>query len=132
FPARAGMTSNDVSSRFKGAWDDLNDDQKEIVELGYYKGEDWRERMEEGLRANGDTDAVSQYMEMERIAVAYSTQVAYALWGEDVVHVQFLASRQNVIPYAERNNPNAERPGIQPAPLGWRGTIELDGQSREN
>lgn len=132
FPARAGMVSTDVASRFKGAWDALNDDQKEIVELGYYKGDDWRDRMEEALRAHGNIGAVERYMEMERIAVAYSTQVAYALWGDDVQHIQFLASRQNVIPYAQRNDPDAVRPGVQPVPVGWRGMIELEGQSREN
>lgn len=132
FPPRAAMTSHDLSSRFKGAYDALNDGQKEVVGLGYYKGDDWAERMEAALRDNGDTDAVDKYIAMERWAIAYATQVAYAIWGDDVVHVQFISSRQNVIPYAERNNPDAERPGVQTAPLGWRGTIEEDGQSRIN
>lgn len=132
FPPRGAMISHDLSSRFKGAYDDLNDHQKEVVELGYYKGDDWAERLEQALRDNGDTAAVDKYIEMERRAVAYSTQVAYAMWGEDVVHVQFISSRQNVIPYAERNNPDAKRPEVQTAPLGWRGTIEEDGQSRSN
>jgi len=131
FPPRAAMSANDVASRLKNAYDELTEEQQATVALGYYKGEDWRDRMEEDLRHYKDDENVTNYMQIERIATAYSTQVAYAMWGEDVTEVQFLASRQNVVPYAQRNNPDAERPAASTVPVGWRGLIEEPGQSRE-
>lgn len=132
FPPRAAMSANDVASRFKGAYDKLNEEQQEVVALGYYDGSDWHDRMEASLREYSDDANVTKYMEMERIGVAYSTQVAYAMWGDDVTQVQFAASRQNVVPYEQRNDPDAERPAVQTVPIGWRGLIEEPGQSREN
>ncbi|MPV49507.1 hypothetical protein GCG21_05715 [Pseudactinotalea sp. HY160] len=131
FPPRAAMSANDVASRVKGAFDKLDKDQKDVVALGYYDGDDWRDRMETALRAYDD-DGVTRYMKADRLASAYSTQVAYAMWGEDVTQVQFSVSRQNVVPYEKRNDPEAERPGVQAVPIGWRGLVEEPGQSREN
>ena len=132
FPSRASNSAMDVASRFKGAYDGLNEAQREIVALGYYQGEDWQDRLEGALLEHGNESAVMDYMRTERIASAYSAQVAYAMWGEDVEQVQFIISRQNVIPFAERNNPDAERPDPQPFPTGWRGVIVEPGQSQEH
>lgn len=131
FPPRASNSAMDVASRFKGAYDKLNDGQQDIVALGYYEGDDWRDRLEQALVAQGNESAVPDYLKMERLADAYATQVAYAMWGPDVQQVQFIVSRQNVIPFAERNDPDAERPAVQPAPTGWRGLIVEPGQSQE-
>src|SRR5699024_61154 len=62
---------------------------------------------------------------------AYATQVAYAMWGKNVQQVQYIVSRQNVIPFEERNDPEAERPEVQSAPTGWRATITEPGQSQQ-
>ena len=132
FPPRAAMTSNDVASRFKGAYDKLDQEQKDIVALGYYNGTDWRDRMEAALREHSDDAKITNYMAMERLITAYSTQVAYAMWGSDVTQVQFAASRQNVVPFEQRHDPDAKRPEVQAVPIGWRGLIEEPGQSRSN
>lgn len=131
FPPRAAMTSTDVASRFKGAYEKLNQEQKDVVALGYYNGSDWRDRMEASMRELSDDANVTNYMAMERLITAYSTQVAYAMWGSDVTQVQFAASRQNVIPFEQRHDPDAKRPDVQTVPVGWRGLIEEPGQSRE-
>lgn len=135
FPPRAGTTAIDVASRFKGDYDSLNKDQKKVASLGYYKGSDWRARLETGLRKNAGNkqgkQIVDSYLDMERIATTYSTQVAYAMWGEGVQHVQFIVSRQNVIAFDKRNDRKAKRPAAQPAPTGWRATLEEPGQARD-
>ncbi|QOR72571.1 hypothetical protein IM660_03985 [Ruania alkalisoli] len=131
FPPRAAITASQVASTFRGAYLDLNDEQEEIVALGYYNGNDWRPRLESALRSHDNAGAVAEYMQAEELANAYATQVAYAMWGEDVVLVQFVVSRQNVVPYGQRNEPDAERPAVQPYVTGWRGLIEYPGQSRE-
>ncbi|WP_089775993.1 DUF5819 family protein [Ruania alba] len=131
FPPRAAISANQVAGTFRGAYLDLNDEQEEIAALGYYSGDDWRQRLESALRSHGNAGAVAEYLQAEELANAYATQAAYAMWGEDVVLVQFVISRQNVVPYGQRNDPDAERPAVQPYVTGWRGLIEYPGQSRE-
>lgn len=135
FPPRGAMSATDISSRFKNAFDKLNSSQQEVAGLGYYKGEDWSQRLEDALIKNAGKDqnqqVVTRFIEIDRITTAYASQVAYAMWGADIKQVQFVVSRQNVVPFAERNNPQAERPAPQVVPTGWRGVIEEPGQSRE-
>ncbi|WP_221585132.1 DUF5819 family protein [Microbacterium sp. G2-8] len=132
FPPRAGIQAMDVSSQFKGAWADLNEEQREVAELNYFKSE-WEPRMTEAMTTLGeDPVLVEEYVEQEHRATAYATQVAYAVWGDDVERVQFRATRQNVIPFADRHDPEAERPGIQYSPTGWRGLVVNEGQSQED
>ncbi|MBY0689489.1 hypothetical protein K5S26_13230 [Microbacterium marinilacus] len=130
FTPRAGIQAMDVSSQFKGAWGKLDDAGKEIVELNYFKPE-WEERMAGSLAETSSEGTVDSYLEQEHRATAYATQVALAVWGDDVERVQFRATRQNVIPFAERHDPEAERPAVQYSPTGWRGLVVEDGQSSE-
>lgn len=131
FPPRGAIQSTELASRFKGDWDALNPDHKKVVELGYFKGADWEDRMGQKLNAYGKPKVVTTYLASERIVTAYATQVAYATWGDSVVRVQFVVSRQNVIPFADRHDPDATRPAVQVAPTGWRGLVEEPGQNRE-
>lgn len=130
FTPRAGIVGMDVSSQFKGAWGDLTDEQKDVAELNYFKA-DWEARMAEAMTEYDDTTDVASYIEQEHRATAYATQVALAIWGDDVERVQFSATRQNVIPFNDRHDPDAERPGIQYSPTGWRGLVINEGQSQE-
>ena len=130
FTPRAGIQAMDVSSQLKGAWADLNDDQKAVAELNYFK-DDWEARMSEAMTAYGDAEVVDAYVAQEHRATAYATQVALAVWGDDVERVQYQATRQNVIPFADRHDPEAERPAVQYSPTGWRGLVVNDGQSQQ-
>lgn len=132
FPPRLAMQSTDLASRYKGAWDGLTGDQQAVVALGYYKGNDWPARLDNKLRSYPRPELVTAYVDIEHVMTAYATQVAYATWGNGVSQVQFVASRQNVIPYAQRDNPEAVRPPVQAAPVGWRGVVEEPGQSRSD
>lgn len=130
FTPRAGIQAMDVSSQFKGAWADLNEDQQAVAELNYFK-DAWEDRMAEAMTAYGDEDVVEDYVDQEHRATAYATQVAYAIWGDGVERVQFRATRQNVIPFEERHDPETERPAIQYSPTGWRAPVIEDGQSQQ-
>ncbi|MGO1839103.1 MAG: DUF5819 family protein [Candidatus Microbacterium stercoravium] len=130
FTPRAGIVGMDVSSQFKGAWGDLTDEQKDVAELNYFKA-DWEARMADAMKEYDDSTDVASYIEQEHRATAYATQVALAIWGDDVERVQFSATRQNVIPFNDRHDPDAERPGIQYSPTGWRGLVINEGQSQE-
>ena len=130
FPPRAANLALNVTSAHKRAFDDLNDDHEVVVDLNYFE-EDWQARLEENLKSYDGEMAVDAYLETEEELTAYATQVAYAVWGDDVARVQFQTTRQNVIPFAERNEPDAEKPPLQVVNTGWRGLVERDGQSRE-
>jgi len=132
FPPRAAIQSTELSSRYKNAYDKLNADHLKIVQLGYYKGADWDQRLAAKMKSYGSPDLVDAYMREERTVDAYATQVAYAAFGNNVVQVQFVVSRQNVVPYSQRNDPHAQRPPVQVALTGWRGALEQPGQSRED
>lgn len=68
-----------------------------------------------------ENPSTTAYMAEEHLSTAYATQVAYAIWGADaVVKVQYRVSRQNVIPYKDRNDPSAQRPDPTFSTTGWR------------
>ncbi|MGO1899158.1 MAG: DUF5819 family protein, partial [Brevibacterium yomogidense] len=124
FPPRAANLAINVSSAHQSAYDDLNDDHEAVVAVDYVQDE-WQPRLEEDLESDDD-GAVDPYLEAEEELTAYATQVAYAVWGENVARVQFQTTRQNVVPFAERNEPDAQKPPLQVVNTGWRGLIERD------
>lgn len=132
FPPRAAKLSASQASSFRGEWQGLNEDHQAVVELNYFEGDDWEDRLESALLEHTeDVEDIHDYLISEQRSTAYATQVAHAIWGEGVQRVQYQVARQNVVPWAQRNNPNAERPGIQPVPVGWRGLVVKDHQSQE-
>lgn len=126
FPPRASNLAVEQASRYKNAYDVLTDKQKELVALGYYKTDDWKERFEQGLRDLAD--GADQVQKTETFITeadhtnAYATQAARAVWGEDaVVFVSYDIYRQNIVPFYDRYNDDAVRPDKQLTPTGWRG-----------
>ncbi|MBL3687152.1 hypothetical protein D3248_09365 [Leucobacter zeae] len=144
FPPRAGIQSSEVASGFKDAYDALGGAQKDLV-AGAYRGDDWETRMRDELAAGAvevdgsdlgsdraSTEQVDAYLAQEHISAAYATQVARAIWGEDIAAVQFRVSRQNIVPFGERKNPDAQRPDPQMTESGWRELVVEPGQNDEN
>lgn len=128
FPPRAGIGSTEVASQFKKAFDALSADHKVVAGLNYFEDE-WSSRMTTKMKTYAKPELVDPYVKAEDMTLAYATQVARAVWGEEVQRVQFRVSRQNVIPFAKRHDPEAERPAVQAANTGWRGMVVRDGQS---
>ncbi|MGO1538662.1 MAG: DUF5819 family protein [Leucobacter sp.] len=79
-----------------------------------------------------NTAEIDALLAEERRTTAYATQVARAIWGEDVQQVQYRVSRQNIIPFQDRHNPHAERPAPQIVLPGWRGPIVEESQNDKN
>ena len=132
FPPRSAGLGVGVASDLKGSWEDLPADQKAIVKLDYFKGTDSTDRLESKLDEYNDPEgAVDGYLSSEHLATAYATQVAKAVWGDDVQRVQYQAARQNVVSFADRNKADAQRPKIQPVPVGWRALVTEEHQSDE-
>jgi hypothetical protein len=130
FPARAANQSIDLASDYRSAYQKLDEAQQRIAGLNYYK-DNWADRLSATLKAPVDdkgkpvrtekTGMVPGYIDADFRTTRYATQVARAVWGKDVVRVQYRIERQNVIPFAQRNDPKAKRPGVQYTPTGWRG-----------
>ncbi|WP_446430297.1 DUF5819 family protein [Leucobacter sp. 1207-22] len=129
FPPRAGIGSNEVASQLKTAFDSLTADHKVIAGLNYF-ADDWNQRLQEKMKSYGDPEVVDTFIAKEQQALAYATQVAYAMWGEEsVLRVQYHVTRQNIVPFDKRLDPEAQRPPVQNVDVGWRGTVVRDGQS---
>jgi uncharacterized protein DUF5819 len=122
FPPRAANLAAQQAMEYKNAYAALTPSQKKVVGYGYYKGEDWLKRFEASITGIANSPQAKTFIQKERHTVAYSTQAARAIWGDGVKHVQFQVSRQNVVPFAERNNPDAKMPEAQVVNSGWRGT----------
>jgi hypothetical protein len=130
FPPRASGLGTHQASLLKGAYDRLSPEQRTTASLNYFEGDAWLGRMQNAMNEQGDDQSlVVAYIVQERYSDAYATQVARAVWGDSVVRVQFQVLRQNIIPFVDRNNPEAVRPPEQIADTGWRGLITLPQQS---
>ncbi|WP_346730623.1 DUF5819 family protein [Leucobacter allii] len=144
FPPRAGIQSSDLASAYKSAYDALGREQQEIVASAHTQ-DGWEDALRQELLVGGtgDDDAdltgdragaeeVDAYLEADHRSTAYATQVARAIWGDEVRSVQFRVSRQNIVPFAERNTPGAARPDPQLTETGPRGQLVEAGQNDEN
>ena len=129
FPPRAAIQAAELAQRYRRAYDRLGSAHHAVAELSYYKGDDWESRLHGDLRKHRDADLEALF-EAERQITAYATQVAYAVWPGEIVRVQFEVSRQNVVPFDRRNDPDARRPRPKIVKTGWRGPVEEPGQSR--
>ncbi|MFD2757272.1 DUF5819 family protein [Gulosibacter faecalis] len=130
FPPRAGIQSSQVASEYKSQYDAITADHQVIVQLNYFE-DDFEQRLEDKLDTYGETDLVDAYMPAEHQATAYATQVALAVFGDDVVRVQYEVTRQNVVPFEDRNDPDAQLPQATVLTPGWRGLVRNEGQSDE-
>lgn len=131
FPPRAGIQSSEVASGQMNAYNKLDEKQQAVAALDF-AAEDWEEWMVRSFEELEGESSTEAYMREEHLATAYATQVAYAVWGDDVVRVQYRVSRQNVVPYAERNDQGAQRPDPTFSTTGWRAPVEEEGQSRDD
>lgn len=130
FPPRAGIQAEELAGNYKNAWEELAEKQRAVT-LENHTDDEWLTTLSEELdKADADVDAES-YIGVDRMATAYATQVAHAIWGDEVVAVQFRVSRQNVVPYADRNDPNAQRPDPTVIRPGWRDLLVEPGQNED-
>ena len=140
FPPRAGIQSSELASSYKGAFDGMGDVDRAVIG-GDFTVNDWevglRAALEQQETADGSSEEarekkISELLAQEHRSTAYATQVARAIWGEDVTQVQYRVSRQNIIPFAQRHDPAAVRPEPMIVLPGWRGPIENESQNDGN
>lgn len=140
-PPRAGIQSSEVASSYKDAFDRMGEVDRAII-AAEFSVDDWEVGLRAALEASRDGDEqtahsnrdahIDTLIAQERRSTAYATQVAKAIWGDEVQRVQYRVSRQNIIPFAQRHNPDAQRPEPMVVLPGWRGLIVEDGQNEDN
>lgn len=123
------------AERLMGAYQSLNEEQRDFVARNYHRtGIDaLREDLIAATSGDQSTERVDAFVRSTRYVDAYATQVAYALWADDgeIAAVQTRVVYDPVIRWADRNDPNAERPAASITDTGWRPLLEYPGQNRE-
>ena len=110
--------------------DNLNDNQASICERDYsHSG--WDQLLADlSAQKGADPDWLESYVRHERVAAAFATQYAYALWGPDVEAVQIRLKYTPVPDFEDRADKDAQ-PESFFTYYGWRPTVVFDGQSQK-
>src|SRR5699024_11163113 len=111
---------------------DLPDEQKAIVEPDSGKRADsvapLGNTREEHVRPENPE---SGSLPRNRTGTAGATQARNAVGHDDAQRLQRTSARQNGLPFPDRNHKSAERPNIQPVPVGWRALVVEEHRSQE-
>ena len=110
--------------------DNLIDNQASIAERDYsHSG--WDQLLADlSAQQGADPDWLESYISHERMAAAFATQYAYALWGPDVEAVQIRLEYMPIPNFADRADKDAQ-PQSLPTYYGWRPTVVFHGQSQK-
>ncbi|GAA4774002.1 DUF5819 family protein [Microbacterium gilvum] len=104
------------------AWLALSDAQRQTAALNWFR-DGWDSRLADGL---GEDDAARAYLDADETLTAYATQVAAAVWGEDVARVQFHVTTEPSA--ADRGDQAASTGTGLASETGWRGLVVRAGQ----
>ena len=141
-PPRAGIQSSEVASGYKDAFDRMEEVDRAIIG-GDFAVDEWEIGLRAALEQQDDEQVsalapdvrearIDELLAEEHRSTAYATQVAKAIWGDGVRQVQYRVSRQNIVPFAQRHDPGAQRPEPMVVLPGWRGPVVEPGQDEEN
>ncbi|WP_125098173.1 DUF5819 family protein [Leucobacter chromiireducens] len=122
------------AERLMGAYTQLNETHQAVVAKNHLGGEALY-GLRDAMLAADDSDeaAVSAFIRADNYATSYATQVAHAMWGEQgtIAGVQVRAVYDPVVRWADRKDPDAERPQAKYTDLGWVPPMEWPGQDRD-
>lgn len=116
FPPKAATMGAHQAASFRDAWGALNTQQQQAVGQSF----DNEPALERALEHLGQGAAAATYLQEDERTAAYATEVAYSIWGSSVETVQFRVQRHDIVPFADRNDPNPQRPAPVVSPTGWR------------
>lgn len=132
-PSRASRLSSNLHRRLNSAWNDLSDEQQDILSSHYAQMDDWRPLADDLIAAQGgETSAdVATAVRADRVATGYATQFAKAIWGDGVVAVQVQLRRTPVPRWDERMEPEPDSPSSSTHEFGWRPVLVDADQNEE-
>lgn len=132
---RAGYAAYGQSLVTKLAYDELSDAEKEVIAESYYDGEgdEWAYALERDVLDVGDSDPdlVNAYLTEEWRTTAYATQVAKAMWGDEVQYMQYYISVDYSVPFDSRHDEDAQG-SVVAMDSGWRGLVVRPDQNEEH
>lgn len=129
-PSRLVKTSHNVYRRYASQRSNLDSDQRAVLSEDYTTGSAWEE-IRQGLRDEGLAPGRTRLMvRAEQTTTAYATAVARALWGSDVVAVQYRLFSVRIAPFERRHDPDFE-PSTGQTTLGWRPTWTMRNHDQE-
>lgn len=140
FPPRGGIQSSELASSYKGAFDGMSEVDRAVIG-GDFTVPEWEIGLRAALEQQEDTSGgnaearekkIDELLKEEHRSTAYATQVARAIWGDKVTQVQYRVSRQNIIPFKDRHNPDAVRPEPTIVLPGWRDLVVNEAQNDGN
>lgn len=136
FPSRASRLSANIYQRLSSAWNDLGLSQRDVLARDFFgMDDDWTD-LEDALAADPGADAASEtdivaMVRADLVATSYASQVASAMWGENVTSVQFRIRRTPVPRWDDRFE--EFDPGSSSVrEFGWRPVIVQDGQDADD
>jgi hypothetical protein len=127
---RSDLYTDGLYSILNDDRDNLIDKQASICERDYsHSG--WDQLLADlSAQKGADPDWLESYVRHERVAAAFATQYAYALWGPDVEAVQIRIGYTPVPNFEDRAGQDAQPTSVFTS-FGWRPTVVFDGQSQK-
>ena len=113
------------------AWDALNADQKSLV-IDDYRHDGFDELQTDLMDAGGTLSTVEHYLRYEQMFLEFATNVQLTLEPDrEPDWIQVRTSSQEVVPYSQRHNDEAEPDDPFFREKGWRPPIYGSERSRE-
>ena len=122
------------AERLMGAFSKLSEDHKSVAAENHLDGDALYGLRDAMVAADGSNQAaVDEFIRADNYVTSYATQVAYAMWGDSgtIRGVQVRAVYDPVVRWADRKDPNAERPPSRYTDLGWVPPMEWPAQDRD-
>jgi hypothetical protein len=127
---RSDMYTDELSRTLNRDQDNLIDNQGSIVAQDYSHSGWGRLLADLSAQKGADPDLLESYVRHERMAAAFATQYAYALWGPTVEAIQIRLKYTPVPDFEYRADKDAQ-PQSFFTYYGWRPTVVFAGQSQK-
>lgn len=131
FPSRTALITTRLGGHLKRYYNVLNADQKQIVadadrevSLG-----DLRGRLLAAADTDAERDRVGPFMRAETATEHFLSGIADAIWGDDIVALQFRKDKMVVSRYTDVDRPRQVRTAYQHF-SNWRPPIDLTSDER--
>jgi hypothetical protein len=127
---RSDTYTDELSRILSGDQGNLTDNQASIAERDYSRS-GWGQLLADlSAQKGADPDLPESYVRHERVAAAFATQYAYALWGPAVGAVQIRLKYTPVPSFEDRTGQDAQ-PQSAFTYYGWRPAVVPGGQSQK-
>lgn len=129
-PSRASRLSSNLHRRLMSAWRRLSEEQRLVLTEPYDGTADWTVLADDLTAATrgAEDGRVATMVRADRVATAYATQVARALWGDDVGSVQIRLRSTPVPRWPDRFVPEPDPATASVRQFGWRPVLVAAGQ----